>query len=130
MYIQPYVQSSKCARLLYRLTYYCNPEKSRKASFVEIFEQADINNRNNYLYGDYPCIKKYNMLGGLSECETMACNIKLLAYNEFGYRLRKIKLDFKKTSGIEERYWIVGLCSFKLEDDTIPKQILNVKIIN
>lgn len=128
-YIQKYVVPYKNHKLLYRLTYFCNPEKSRKANFVEILESKndDKSDGMHWDYGDDSLIVKYRSYNGIKEFEITGKKVTTLVNIEFGYRLREIQLDFIKETLTDPKYWLVALHSYKLEDNDILEPVLRVK---
>ena len=79
LYVQKYVQPNKGNQLLYRLTYYCNPEKSRKANYVDILKPKNLEEKKywGYAEGEYePIYRSYN---GIKELERYAKKMTQLA---------------------------------------------------
>lgn len=128
MYIQKYVIPHKDRKLLYRLTYFCSPEKSRKASYVEILGiKGTISSEKLFWdYGDEELNVLYKGYNGIKELEHTGKQIACLANYEFHYRLQEIQLDFIKEKSITPQYWLVALHSYKLEDMDIRELCLTV----
>ncbi len=79
MYVQRYIPLNKGHRLLFRLTYYCNPEKSRKANFVEILTPKHVEEGACWGYGDEGYTVIYKNYNGLHELEQTAKRLTQMA---------------------------------------------------
>ena len=85
IYVQKYIIPNKGNKLLFRLTYYCNPEKSRKANYLEILALKTPEEAAHWAYGngDYSAI--YRNCNGLHELEQTAKRVAQMA-NMVGVR--------------------------------------------
>ncbi len=79
MYIQRYVAPNKGHRLLYRLTYFCHPERCRKANYVEILGPSDANNEKYWCYAGNDTTVMYKSYNGIAELERAARKVTHLA---------------------------------------------------
>jgi hypothetical protein len=82
-YIQRYIQPFKDYHIIFRLTFYCNPEKSRKASYVQMLKQKS---RGDSQFWDYTDFSESNsemvykkLYNGIHELTYMAKQINQLA---------------------------------------------------
>lgn len=93
--MQRYITPFKDNNLLFRLTYYCNPEKSRKANYVEFLKQKQDSDSPYWDYTDYEdsnCSVVYKIYNGIHELERTAKQISQFA--------NMVKIYYISSSGI------------------------------
>lgn len=90
LFMQKYVTPNKGNKLVYRLTYYCNPEKSRKANCIEILAPSFTEENKIWAYGEAQYVAIYKSYNGLRELEHTAKKLAQLANVVFFICMKKI----------------------------------------
>jgi len=129
-YIQKYIQLNKTNKHLYRLIYYCNPEKSRRSSYVQLINLKKFQSQDCFEYAGNSCKVLYKRHIGIKELELVGKKITILANIEYRYRLKKIRLDFIKDNDVEPKFWLIGLHSYEIDPDSLLENPIKVLFSN